>query len=622
VHQAVAPDEELEALLAYLRDERGADFTGYKRPSLTRLINRRMRTAGAQTYGEYVDLLQVEPSELQALLDVLLINVTAVFRDPAAWDELATQLLPEVLGALGPDEPVRVWSAACATGEEAYSLAILLHTLLGDADYKRRVKIYATDIDEQALAVARQGRYRPEDLADLTSAQRETYFELDGPALRFRADLRPSLIFGRHDLLQDAPISRVVLLSCRNVLMYFTAETQSRVLDRFSFALHEHGLLLLGKAEMLLTQSQLFTPVNLSQRIFRPRHRTGAGRLAALAVGGQGREATLRRAAEAAFVAAPAAQVVLDSSGTVVLLNARAQRDLALQLDDVGRLFHELALSHRPLELRGIVAAVQASGQPAELRDVAWTPPGAAPGRWDIRIAPLTVDGEAQGVHLVFEDVSDRHELQLRLGSLDGELTTAYEELQSSSEELETTNEELQSAVEELETTNEELQSTNEELETMNEELQSTNEELQSLNDELRDRTLEVDRVNGFLQSILSGLDLAVVVVDLDYRVQLWNGGAERLTGLRPFEAEGHRLLELDLHLPSDAVRRVLRSVVVAGEVPEPVVIDLVDRFGRPQRRRLTASPLLRADGEVHGAVVTLADHPGDRQLLAVDAGG
>ena len=605
-------DEELETLLDYLRDERGADFTGYKRPSLTRLIRRRMQTAGVDGYGAYVDLLQVEPSELGALLDVLLINVTAAFRDPPAWAELAGSLLPETLAALDPDEPVRVWSAACATGEEAYSLAILLHTLLGDEQYKRRVKIYATDVDEQALTVARQGRYRPDDLAGLTPEQRETYFEPDGGLLRFRADLRPSLIFGRHDLLQDAPISRVVLLVCRNVLMYFTAETQTHVLERFSFALHEHGLLMLGKAEMLLTQSQLFTPVSLSQRIFRPRHRAGAGRLAALAVGGRGRQTTLRRTAEAAFGAAPAAQVVLDADGTVVLQNARAQRVLGLDEQDVGRLFYELPMSQRPLELRGSVAAVQASGQPTEIRDVAWTPPGAPPGRWDIRIAALTVDGEAQGVHLVFEDVSDRVELQRRLAQLDGELTTAYEELQSSSEELETTNEELQSAVEELETTNEELQSTNEELETMNEELQSTNEELQTLNDELRDRTLEVDRVNGFLQSILAGLELAVVVVDTDYRVQLWNGGAERLTGVRSFEAEGRPLLDLEVHLPAVQVRDVLRSVVAAGDVPGPVDVELTDRFGRPQRRRLTVTPLLRGGGEVHGAVVTLADSPAE----------
>ena len=146
----------------------------------------------------------------------------------------------------------------------------------------------------------------------------------------------------------------------------------------------------------------------------------------------------------------------------------------------------------------------------------------------------------------------------------------------------------------------------------MNEELQSTNEELQTLNDELRDRTLEVDRVNGFLQSILAGLDLAVVVVDTDYRVQLWNGGAERLTGLRAFEAEGRRLLELDTELPAVSVRAALRSVIVVGEVPDPVEVHLTDRFGRPQRRRLTATPLLRAQGEVHGAVLTLADTPAD----------
>ena len=606
-------DQELEALLVYLRDHRGADFTGYKRPSLTRLVNRRMRAAGVDGYAAYVDLLQVQPSELEALLDVLLINVTAVFRDPAAWEELATTVLPKALDALGPDEPVRVWSAACATGEEAYSLAMLLHGLLGDEAYKRRVKVYATDIDEHALGIARQGRYSRTALEGLSPEQRETYFEPDGEGLRFRSDLRPSLIFGRHDLLQDAPISRVLLLSCRNVLMYFTAETQTRVLERFAFALHDHGLLVLGKAEMLLTQSALFTPVNLGQRIFRARRPAVAGRLAALAVGGQGRDATLRRAAEAAFVAAPAAQVVLDAQGVVALLNDRAQRDLALTTDAVGRAFSELDLSRSPLELRGIVAAVQASGEAAELRDVAWSAPGSTDGRagrWDIRVAPLQVHGEAVGVHLVFDDVSERSELRRRLEQLDGELTTAYEELQSSSEELETTNEELQSAIEELETTNEELQSTNEELETMNEELQSTNEELQTLNDELRDRTLEVDRVNGFLQGILSGLALAVVVVDADYRVQLWNAGAERLIGLRAFEAEGRRLVELEVGLPDEQLRSCLREAVLQGRTPEPVDVPLQDRFGRPQTRTLSISPLRRADAEVTGAVVTLTDAP------------
>jgi two-component system CheB/CheR fusion protein len=210
----------------------------------------------------------------------------------------------------------------------------------------------------------------------------------------------------------------------------------------------------------------------------------------------------------------------------------------------------------------------------------------------------------------VFEDVTERVELRSRLEQVHNELTTAYEELQSSSEELETTNEELQSAVEELETTNEELQSTNEELETMNEELQSTNEELQTLNDELRERTLQVDDANAFLQNILEGLDLAVVVIDGDYRVVLWNSGAERLTGMRNFEAEGLLLLDIPLDLPVDELHALLRRVVTQGSPHEELAVDVTNRFGKSLSRRLRASSLRHAGGEARGAVITLVDQP------------
>jgi two-component system CheB/CheR fusion protein len=603
-------DEAFEALLEYLRDSRGADFTGYKRPSLTRLVNRRMRAVGVDSYAEYVDLLQVESGELSSLLDTLLINVTSVFRDPAAWDLLRTQLLPDALASLRPDEPVRVWSAACATGEEAYSLAILLHELLGDEAYKRRVKVYATDIDEGALAVARAGRYPVERLEGLSPEQLDGYFELDGDAYRFRADLRPSLIFGRHDLLTDAPISRVLLLSCRNALMYFTSETQTRVLERFAFALHDAGLLLLGKAEMLLTQSQLFTPVSLTQRVFTARRRPPpAARLAVLAAGGPGSD--VARVAEAAFVAAPAAQLVLDASGVVTMINERAEEQLRLTPDHLGRVFAELDVSYRPLELRGAVGAVQASGEPVHLSGVSWTDETGGARWWDVSVTPLRDGDDVLGVHLVFDDVTERQLAGARLDQLEHDLSTAYEELQSSSEELETTNEELQSAVEELETTNEELQSTNEELETMNEELQSTNEELQTLNDELRDRTRQVDDANTFLEGILGALDIAVVVVDADHRVALWNGGAERLTGLRSHEAVDRRLLDLPLNVPADALRRLLLDAVLDGGALEPLVVHVRDRFGHPQLRRVAASALRPVGGERPGAVVTISDDGG-----------
>ncbi len=601
------PDETFERLLAYLRDARGADFTGYKRPSLQRLVDRRMGTVGAPDYQTYLDLLEVEAAELPLLLDTLLINVTAMFRDPPVWELLRNELLPGLLAALGPDEPIRVWSAACATGEEAYSLAILLHELLGDQDYRRRVKVYATDIDEAALAVARAGRFSDTALETLSREQRHTYFERENDSWRFRSDLRPTLIFGRHDLLQDAPISRVLLLACRNVLMYFTPETQTRVLERFSFALHKEGLLLLGRAEMLLTQSHLFTPVDLPHRVFRSRRAASAGVLAGLAVGGPPRDATLRRTTEAAFAAAPGAQVVLDAQGLVTLLNEGAHRMLALSRRDIGRRFTDLDLSGVPIGLRGTVAEVQAGGQPIELKDVQWEQES-TPTCWDIRVAPLLSDGAVLGVHLVFEDRTERAQLRQRLDQMHHDLSTAYEELQTSSEELESTNEELQSAIEELETTNEELQSTNEELETMNEELQSTNEELQTVNDELRDRTMEIDRSNAFLHGILEGLDVAVAVIDNNHRVQLWNTAAEQLSGLRAFETEGVLLLELPLGLPAEDTLRALREVVVRGKSRASLEVQLLDRLGNRQLRRVGVSRLQDGSGQTRGAVVTLTD--------------
>jgi len=606
-----AVDDAFEQLLAYLRTQRGVDLTGYKRPSLTRLVTRRMRVVGVEDFPSYVDHLQAEPAELTALLDALLINVTAFFRDDAPWDVLRHELLPPVLAGLKPHEPVRIWSAACASGEEAYSLAILLHELLGDEQFKARVKVYATDIDNDALATARAGWYPAAALEAVSAERRSTYFVAENGGYRFRPDLRQSLIFGRHDLLQDAPISRVLLLSCRNVLMYFTPDRQTRVLERFAFALHESGLLLLGKAEMLLTQSQLFAPVSLPHRVFRPQARASARRLTALAVGAA-RGSDERRILQAAFAAAPTGQVVLDDTGMVVSMNDRARLDLLPDADGLDRPFAELDVASIPLELRGAVTAVQAGGAPVDLRDLEWVRPGADGTFWDVRVAPLEDSGQLLGVHLVFEDAGERHELQRRLHTVQSELTAAYEELQSSSEELETTNEELQSAIEELETTNEELQSTNEELETMNEELQSTNEELQTLNDELRERTLEINQANGFLNGVLEGVDLAVAVVDANYRVQLWNPAAERLTGLRAFEAQGLPLMELDLDLPLDELRAALRGAGHHNGDGTVVEADISNRFGKPVRRRLLAAPLRSGTDadSLRGVVVTLADVP------------
>lgn len=261
-------DQEFEALLEYLRQRRGFDFTGYKRTSLRRRVSKRMNMVGIENFRDYLDYLEVHPDEFTNLFNTILINVTAFFRDASAWDYLAQEVIPRIVEGRAADEPIRVWSAGCASGEEAYTLAILLAEALGPEQFRHQVEIYATDVDEEALAQARQASYSPKALEPLPVELRARYFEALENRYVFRPDLRRAVTFGRHDLVQDAPISCLDLLVCRNTLMYFNAETQGRILGRFHPALNDNGFLFLGRAEMLLTRTNLFTPVDLKHRIF------------------------------------------------------------------------------------------------------------------------------------------------------------------------------------------------------------------------------------------------------------------------------------------------------------------------------------------------------------------
>src|SRR5712691_479128 len=232
--------------------------------SLIRRVAKRAQELGIDSFAAYQDYLQVHSEEFPILFDKILINVTEFFRDPQSWDYLRHQILPQILAKNGS---IRLWSTGTASGEEAYSAAMMLCEALGQDEFLRRVKIYATDIDEEALNTARAG-YPPKDLESLDEDLRNKYFEPQGSRFVFRSVLRRVLIFGRHDLMQDAPISRLDLLICRNTLMYFTAEAQGRILARFHYALKDEGFLFLGRAEMLLTHGALFVPLDLKQRIF------------------------------------------------------------------------------------------------------------------------------------------------------------------------------------------------------------------------------------------------------------------------------------------------------------------------------------------------------------------
>jgi two-component system CheB/CheR fusion protein len=610
-----AEPRDFEPLLDYLKRTRSFDFTAYKRPSLMRRIQKRMQAVGLERFGDYVDYLEVHPDEFAQLFNNILINVTGFFRDETAWDLMRDTVIPMVIGDSGAAHPIRVWSAGCASGEETYTVAMLLTEALGRDAFRERVKIYATDVDEHALSQARSASYSERQVQPVPSALLDRYFVRENDRFVFDKDLRRSVIFGRHDLIQDAPISRVNVLICRNTLMYFNSEAQNRILARFHFALCPDGVLFLGKAEMLFTYSQLFTPIDLRRRIFRKIAKDGW----------RERMAIMNQAADddrngngsttsiypAVFDASPHAQLAIDTGGALVMFNERARSIFNIVPSDLGRPIQDLEMSYRPVELRSMIEQAARERRPVLVKDVEWQALGREPRFFDVSIVPLLDGGgKSLGSSIAFIDVSRVQELQVQLNRSRQDLETAYEELQSTNEELETTNEELQSTVEELETTNEELQSTNEELETMNEELQSSNEELQTINEELRQRGDDLNRSNGFLESILTGLRSGVVVLDRELHVIAWNPRAEDLWGLRADEVRSQNFLNLDIGLPTAQLRTHIRACLSGDGDHMEQVVPATNRRGRAITCRVTVSPLSGGNREVRG-VILLMDEQG-----------
>jgi len=614
--QGAAPvenDPEWAGLLQYLLDARGFDFHGYKPASLARRIRKRMEVVKIEGYGAYKEYLEVHPTEFVTLFNTILINVTGFFRDPAAWDVLRTKAIPQIVGLKTSEEPIRIWSAGCATGEEPCTIAMLLAEELGDDEFRQRVKIYATDVDEEALNTARHAAYNERQIEDVPPDYVERYFEHIDGLYYFRKDFRRSIIFGRHDLINDAPISRIDLLTCRNTLMYLNSETQARVLARLHFALNDAGFLLLGRAETLMAvQGQMFVPVDLKRRLSRKNSRRPMRvpdvRSDGAAGPAEGEPVDGLRLA--AIEASPVAQLVVDASGILTVINDQARALFGIREDDAGRPLKDLQLSYRPVELRSLIEKATTEHRPVVVKEIDWLS-HKGDVRWlDLHVAPLIrSNGQRGGAVLTFTDVTLHRRLQRELEESHQELETAYEELQSTNEELETTNEELQSTVEELETTNEELQSTNEELETMNEELQSTNEELQTMNDELRTRGDELNSSNAFLHSILTSLDGGVAVVDRELRVLAWNEAAEELWGLREQEVRGQHFLNLDIGLPVDGLRAALRKCISGDGPGHEITLEAVNRRGKPIRCRVNCTPLRGPTEEMQGAILLMEEH-------------
>jgi two-component system CheB/CheR fusion protein len=624
-------ESRLPAIATILRNQTGHDFHGYKPNTFLRRIQRRMHVVRATGIDVYVERLRADPAEVQDLFQDLLIGVTQFFRDPAEFAMLEERVIPELLKDRRANDTLRIWVLGCSTGEEAYSLAMLVREATAEMDMPPHVQIFATDIDARALAVARAGRYLESIEKDVPPERLARWFIREGSTYCIHKDLREMCIFSAHNVIKDAPFSRVDLISCRNLLIYLNADLQERVIPLFHFALRPGGYLFLGPSENVTRHAKLFQPLDRKSRIFRrletvtrvlpefpltarsDLRRASGGATNAVARNPPG--ALLSRRAERVVERYAPAYVVIDEEYQVLNFSGRTGPFLNPSAGVAN--LNLLNLVHRDLRL-DLRAALHR----------------AAADRKTARVAPLRMglEGEARRVGLTVEPLSDSaqdahsfvvlfHDYGADLGQdsedtpldpsllrdehvlrLEGELRVTKDRLQATIEELESTNEELKSSNEEYQSINEELQSANEELETSKEELQSVNEELQTVNGELAHRIGELARANSDLKNLLESTQIATLFLDNDLRVKSFT----------PSMSEVFHLIESDLGRPiahiasrvpypelGEDVRRVLRTLATIER-----------EIGAPDRGRylVRVLPYRSVDNFIAGAVLTFLD--------------
>ena len=615
-------DITLRDLLEWLAQERNLDLRGYKTGSLERRFRHRMFQVKVGSFREYLDYIRKHPGEVNDLFNTVLINVTHFFRDPQAWEVLRRDALPELVARLEPGATLRAWSAGCATGEEAYSLAILLAEEFGPRIKNYDVKIYATDLDEDALNVARRGEYPMEKLRHVRPEWQQKYFQSDHRS-RINREIRRLCMFGRGNLASDAPISHVQLLICRNVLIYFEPDVQRKILKRLHYALEPGGVLMLGKSESQVTQSSQFRTIHSKWRIFQ---RLGEDANRALAGERQpaAEEDSMARTRQDLSMMKTYQDVilqtvepgllVLDNSDVVTTENESALRLFGLKAEPtVGKKFAETGVAQQVPEMVTRLEALRKSGTPMVQFECSLAPQSHEPRVVRVTLRSIIHSrGKRAGTLVYIEDTTTHQKLQHTVE----ELETTSEELQSSNEELETTNEELQSTNEELETTNEELQSTNEELETTNEELQALNEELGTTNEELEVRTRELDEVNARYAETLEKMPWPMMMVNSQQVVQVWNGCIHQLFGLPARSAVGLELSQLPI---AEKVREQFarRSREAAAGRKDVVVRNLAletSSFSGSFTSRFTP---LTVEAGTPGVLIMLEPHPETRPKAA-----
>ena len=606
-------DAFMHRVMGALRGQTGHDFGHYKSPTLIRRIQRRMQVLDIVAPNDYAERLEGDAREARELFRDLLINVTSFFRDPETFDKLRTEVIPAILNHLDRDRTVRVWCPGCSSGEEPYSLAILFAEALERMEQPPLVQIFATDIDEDMLKRARAGIYRQSVVADLPPELLERYFTLQDGQYQVVQGLRDMVRFSSHSLIKDPPFSRLDLLCCRNLLIYFENRLQERVMPLFHYALRPDGWLVLGSAENIGGRDDLFETVRREERIYRrkpsttsrfvmpltthPRdHVVPSERRRSASVARDERAARSEQVTRRMMERYAPPHVVVNDSGQVIHVSARTAPFIEMA---PGRPTTDLlALTPPALRsvLRGIMAAMRERRRRIVRRGI----------ELELLDDTLSVDVTADPINATETMIVFRERARRDFDAEDADAEIAdfstEERIQELQDELGDVQDELRSAVEELETSNEELKSSNEEMMSMNEELQSGNEELSTVNEELKSKLDELAVANADLTNFLSSTGVATIFLDNHRRVRTFTPEARTIFRLSDLD-HGRPLQEVRTEIDPHLLEHVLDEVIDDGQENSHAV-ELEDG------RRLTfrALPYYGLDGKPDGAVLLFED--------------
>jgi two-component system CheB/CheR fusion protein len=623
------PEDQLKRIFELLRPVSGVDFRHYKLPTIRRRLLRRMALHRLTDIASYIKLLQSQPSEVRGLFEDLLIHVTRFFREPDSFEALKREVFPKLIEHRDPEQPVRLWVCGCATGEEAYSLAICLHEFLQENKSDLRVQIFATDVSDTAIEHARAGIYAPSIAADVGETRLRRFFTHSDGNYRVSKAIRDSCVFARQDLTKDPPFSRIDLVMCRNVLIYMDAVLQKRLISLFHYALRLDGFLVLGPAETVGTQAALFAVTDKKHRIHRkknapvvlpdrsafaadhslpsPRRQASADApTPELTMQSEVNRVILDRYAPAGVVVDNDLQIVQFRGQTGPYLEP-APGEASLNLLKMARegllyglrtALHAARKSKAPVRKTGLRLRIGNTSRPVAIEVVPLNAIGRphylvlfeakGPSQTDKAVRSLRGKG-----HAVTEDDT---------AMLRRELAASRDYLQSIIQELEAANEELQSANEEILSSNEELQSTNEELDTAKEELQSTNEELNTLNEELQGRNEEMSRINSDLMNLVGSVQIAIVIISSDLRIRRFTPMAEKVLNLIPTDIDrsiGHINPNIDCPDLEQLIAECMDTVT-------PIEREVRDRQGKWYALRIR--PYKSVENKIDGAVLALFD--------------